>query len=192
VLSVIPTGTTTFTGPDSNTCSSGASATFYIFGGTPPYTVRTNFQQAVTITGSPVMFSGGGFTITTNGLCFTGLTFAITDAAGRTLLTPPTADNVVGTTAPASQPVVLTPGSLSPGSCPANAQLGQILATGGTGTFAVAVSAGANASGGPVVAQGTAGPITVSVSPIAAHGDWTINVSSGSAAPSQAVVHCGP
>src|SRR5690242_1241067 len=113
VLSVIPTGTTTFKGPDSQTCSAGASATFYVFGGTPPYTIATNFPQAISITGNPVQRSGGGFTVTTNGTCFTGLTFAITDAAGRTLLTPPTATNAFGTAAPAPAPILLTPSSIS-------------------------------------------------------------------------------
>ena len=199
VLSVIPTGVTTFTGPDTQTCSSGASATFYVFGGTPPYTIATNFPQAITITGNPVMRSGGGFTITTNGTCFTGLTFAITDVTGRTLLTPPTATNAFGTAAPKPAPIVLTPTQLSPASCTPGAQLGQILATGGTGTFAIGTAPAANGSGGPVVATGTAGPITVSVAatptggtPSPAQGDWTITVSSGSATPATATVHCGP
>jgi hypothetical protein len=191
VLSVIPTGTTTFKGPDTKTCSSGASATFYVFGGTPPYTIATNFPQAISISGNPVMRSGGGFTITTNGTCFTGLTFAITDAAGRTLLTPPTADNVFGTAEPAPAPIVLTPNALSPASCAAGSQLGQILATGGTGTFTVAVTAQTGATGGPVVATPTSGQITVSVptTSLDAHGTFTINVSSGSAL-SSATVNC--
>jgi len=204
VLSVIPTGVTTFTGPDTSQCSSGASATFYVFGGTPPYTVATNFPTAVTITGAPVQRSGGGFTITTNGTCFTGLTFAITDLNGRTLLTPPTASNVLGTAAPPPQPIVLTPTAIgstaNPVACAPGAQLGQILATGGTGAFVVASAPSQAApvgTGGPVVAAGTAGPITVSVpaastGATAAHGDWIISVSSGSAAPRTAVVHCSP
>ena len=87
VLSVIPTGMTTFTGPDTTHCSCGASATWYVFGGTPPYTVTTNFpacahdQRLVRC-----MRSGGGFTVTTNGTCFTELTFTITDATGRVLV----------------------------------------------------------------------------------------------------------
>lgn len=192
VLSIIPTGVTTFTGPDTANCSNGASASFFIFGGTPPYTIGTNFPTAITITGAPVQRSGGSFTITTNGTCFTGLTFAITDAAGRTLLTPPTASNVVGTGAPTPGPIVLHPTDLPGGSCLANAQLGQILATGGTGTFAPAAAPQAGASGGPIIAAGTAGPITVSVGAAPAHGNWTISVSSGSATPATATVHCPP
>src|SRR4051794_9307228 len=69
VLTVIPSGVTTFTGPDTTQCSSGASATFYIFGGTPPYTVATNFPSAISISGAPVQRSGAGFTITTTGQC---------------------------------------------------------------------------------------------------------------------------
>jgi hypothetical protein len=192
VLTVIPTGVTTFTGPDTAHCSSGASATWYVFGGTPPYTVTTNFPGAVGITGSPVLRSGGGFTITTNGTCFTNMTIVVTDATGRVLVTAPTASNVVGTAEPPPAPIKLTPSSLAPATCAAGTQLGQILATGGTGTFAVAVApATSNASpGGPLQASGTAGPITVSVQSADAHGDWVISVSSGSATPVSATVHC--
>src|SRR6478672_1056669 len=109
VLTVIPSGVTTFTGPDTTQCSSGASATFYIFGGTPPYTVATNFPSAISISGAPVQRSGGGFTITTTGQCVTGLTFAIIDAAGQTVLTPPTVSNVLGTAEPPPATLVLTP-----------------------------------------------------------------------------------
>ena len=192
---------TTFTGPDTETCSSGASATFYVFGGTPPYTIATNFPGAITISGNPVQRSGGGFTITTNGTCFTGLTFAITDATGRTLLTPPTATNAFGTAEPKPGPIVLTPSMLSPGACAPGSQLGQMLATGGTGTFAVAVSPRAGATGGPIVATaglgggggaaGGGGTITVSVpaTSAVAHGDFDINVSSGSAL-ATGTLHC--
>jgi hypothetical protein len=103
----------------------------------------------------------------------------------------------LGTAAPAPTPIVLTPNSIgtsaSPITCGNNTQLGQILATGGTGTFTPAASPTGTATGGPlVVPPSTAGPITISVGPDDAHGDWTINVSSGSAAPVQAVVHCTP
>jgi hypothetical protein len=193
VLSVIPTGVTTFTGPDTQTCSAGASATFYVFGGTPPYTIATNFPQAVSLSGNPVLRSGGGFTITTNGICFTGLTFAITDAAGRTLLTPPTADNVFGTAEPAPKPIVLTPSSIgtstAPLTCSMNAQLGQMLATGGTGTYATAVVPDSTSTG-QIIATASTGQITVSVGSTSdAHGKFTINVSSGSALTS-AIVFC--
>ena len=167
VLSVIPTGVTTFTGPDTEHCSSGASATFYIFGGTPPYTVATNFPGAISITGAPVPRSGGGFTITTNGTCFTGLTFAITDAAGRTLLTPPTASNVFGTAEPPPGPLVITPTSIpTSGTVACNAgsaNVGQILATGGTGTYVANAFPKPLATGQLLATPGDDGVIIVSV-----------------------------
>ena len=193
VLTVIPTGNTTFTGPDTAHCSSGASATFYVFGGTPPYTIQTNFPQALVISGSPVQRSGGGFTVTTNGTCFTNATFTITDATGRTVTSPPTASNVFGTAAPPPDPISLTPTSLNPPSCTPGTQLGQILATGGTGSFTVAVAPGSSATGGPILATVSGGQITVSVPSSAlspATGTWNINVSSGSAAIRTATVKC--
>jgi hypothetical protein len=140
VLSVIPTGTTTFKGPDTQTCSSGASATFYVFGGTPPYTIATNFPQAVSISGNPVTRSGGGFTITTNGTCFTGLTFAITDATGRTLLTPPTADNVFGTGEPAPGPLAVFPAAGYAITCSTSTTL-PFTVSGGTAPYSVQIDA---------------------------------------------------
>ena len=191
VLSIIPTGTTTFTGPDSAHCASSGVAAFYIFGGTPPYTVRTNFPSAVVITGSPVAVSGGAFSITPTGGCFTGLTFAITDAAGRTLLTPPTVDNVLGTGAPPPADIVITPAvfpATGTVACTANSNIVQLLATGGTGTYQVAAVGG---TGGPLNVPATStGSIPVSVGPTDAHGDWSINVSSGSAPVKTAIVHC--
>src|SRR5438552_725309 len=143
VLSVIPTGTTTFTGPDTATCSSGAQANFYIFGGTPPYMVATNFPTAVSLAGVPVLVSGGAFTVITNGTCFTGLTFAITDAAGRTLLTPPTVDNVVGTAAPVV-PLAIVPTEfpIGGGTTTCNATTFSFLISGGSGKYSATVSTG--------------------------------------------------
>jgi hypothetical protein len=172
VLSVIPTGVTTFTGPDTTQCSSGASATFFIFGGTPPYTVGTNFPSAINISGTPVQRSGGGFTITTNGTCFTGLTFAITDAAGRALLTPPTASNVFGTAAPPPATLVISPGTKA---CTAGVGGNfDFLVTGGTGEY--------NAVLDPAVSQPTVtdGVIHVVIPAASASGTITLRVSSGS------------
>jgi hypothetical protein len=74
---------------------------YYVFGGTPPYRIVTNYSDAVTLVGSPVQVNGGGFDVITNGSCFTGLTFAVTDATGRTLTTGlPIVENVPGTATP--------------------------------------------------------------------------------------------
>ncbi|MDE2003829.1 MAG: hypothetical protein KGJ25_09910, partial [Betaproteobacteria bacterium] len=176
ILSVLPSGTTTFTGPDTATCNAGGQATFYIFGGTPPYTVTTNFPQAITIRGAPVQHSGGGFTITTTGICFTNLTFAITDATGRVLLNPPTATNGFGTAAAAPPPLNVTPGSLS-GTCSSGSTF-SFLATGGTGTYTNAVNPEAGATGTATVSPSGAN-VTVSFS-APATGKFDVNVASGS------------
>ena len=191
VLSVIPTGTTTFTGPDTAHCSSGASATFYVFGGTPPYTVATNFPGAVTITGQPVQRSGGGFTITTNGTCFTGLTFAITDAAGRTLLTPPTASNVFGTAEPPPATLAITPTSAT-----VACQVGKtysFLISGGTGTYTNAIDPTSSFTGAAtptVSATGSPAQLSFSGSPgDSITGTVKIVVNSGSQL-ARATVNC--
>jgi hypothetical protein len=176
ILSVLPSGTTTFTGPDTATCNAGGQATFYIFGGTPPYTVSTNFPQAITIRGAPVQRSGGGFTITTTGICFTNLTFAITDATGRVLLNPPTVTNGFGTAAAAPPPLNVTPASLS-GTCSSGSTF-SFLATGGTGTYTNAVNPEAGATGTATVSPSGAN-VTVSFS-APATGKFDVNVASGS------------
>jgi hypothetical protein len=101
VLSVAPTGTTTITGPAAGVCSAGVRVSYYVFGGTPPYRVVTQYPDAVTLVGSPVQVNGGGFDVITNGTCFTGLTFTVTDATGRTLTTGlPIVENIPGTATP--------------------------------------------------------------------------------------------
>ncbi|MDE2360777.1 MAG: hypothetical protein KGL70_15505, partial [Betaproteobacteria bacterium] len=168
----------TFTGPDKATCNAGGQATFYIFGGTPPYTVAASIPQAITIRGAPVQRSGGGFTITTTGICLDPgvLTLVITDATGRVLLNPPTATNGFGTAAAAPPPLNVTPGSLS-GTCSSGSTF-SFLATGGTGTYTNAVNPEAGATGTATVSPSGAN-VTVSFS-APATGKFDVNVASGS------------
>ena len=70
ILSVIPNGNTTITGPTTTTCSTGATVSFYVFGGTPPYNIAVPFPGDVTLAGSPVFTNGGHFDVTTNGDLF--------------------------------------------------------------------------------------------------------------------------
>jgi hypothetical protein len=113
-LVVIPTHTI-FSGPDTQTCSSGVSSTFYVFGGQPPYTVVQSFQGALSLSPSVIPASGGGFTVTTLGRCpFTNDTFSITDSAGHTITA--TADSQFGTLAPpirtSPNPITVTPATI--------------------------------------------------------------------------------
>jgi len=157
VLSVLPLGTTTITGPDTAHCSTGVSVSYFIFGGTPPYRVDTNFPQAITITGAPVTKSGGSFTATTNGTCFQNLTFVITDATGRTIPSGqyPLITNQVGTTAPTPPltPLVVTPGAIAKNNCvPANTF--QFLGTGGVAPYSAVVTS-STSSTSPVISPQT-------------------------------------
>jgi hypothetical protein len=191
VLSVIPTGTTTFTGRDTATCSSGAQANFYIFGGTPPYMVATNFPTAVSLLGVPVLTSGGAFTVVTNSQCFTGLTFAITDAAGRTLLTPPTVDNVVGTAAPVV-PLAINPTAypIGAGTTTCSNNTFSFLISGGTGKYSASVSPQAGATGTATAPPPTGGTATVLFTGVA-HGDFALNVTDGASVVT-GTIHCAP
>lgn len=83
VLSVSPTSVSVPGFPhDPPQCAVGVPVTYYVYGGTPPYTVAADLATLVTITGSPVANSGGGFTARATG-CVDPETFTITDASGR-------------------------------------------------------------------------------------------------------------
>ena len=143
-LAVLPLGTTTITGPDATRCSSGVTVTNYIFGGAPPYQVAVNFPGAVTLTGVPVLKSGGAFNTTTNGTCFVNLTYVISDANGLTIAPGnyPLVTNQLGTGAPIPPPSAFTatPGAIAKANCvPANTF--QFIMTGGTAPYSVVVTA---------------------------------------------------
>ncbi len=160
VLSTIPTGgsKTTINGPAKDVCSAGVAVATYIFGGTPPYRVSTNFPSAVALTGVPVQVSGGGFNTITNGSCFVNLVYAITDATGLTITNSPTVDNVPGTqTAPTPTPVVVTPSSASsPTATPCTGLTFNFVVSGGTPPYGVTLGAPAGwlITGAPVSASG--------------------------------------
>ncbi|HLX29357.1 MAG TPA: hypothetical protein VKV24_12815 [Casimicrobiaceae bacterium] len=123
-LSVVPT-TVTITGPDTQTCSAGVVSTFYIFGGTPPYTIRNTFPQALIVAPTLVAASGGGFNVTTNGACVNPATISIADAAGHQ--TTVTLINQVGTTPPNTvtnkNPIVIGPTPIPTLTCGASTNI---------------------------------------------------------------------
>ena len=129
-LEIVPT-TVTITGPDTQTCSSGVSASFFVFGGQPPYTVTNPFPQALALFPNVVTSSGSGFTVTTTGACVDPATFPVTDAAGHT--TTVDLHNVFGTTPPATVttniPIVAAPLPVPTLTCAANTY--GLTATGG-------------------------------------------------------------
>src|SRR4029079_11947509 len=128
-LVIVPTDVN-IEGPDNQTCSSGVSATYFIFGGQPPYTVVSGFPGAVLISPTVVTAQGQGFTVTTTGACLDPITFAITDAAGHTVVV--TLHNVKGTEPPptttSNNPIVITPGTVPLLACGASTN---VIASGG-------------------------------------------------------------
>ncbi|HVF65033.1 MAG TPA: hypothetical protein VNE58_13670 [Casimicrobiaceae bacterium] len=176
VLAIAPSGQTTITGPAQGVCSSGVRVSYYLFGGTPPYRIVVNFPDVVTLVGNPVTVNGGGFDVITNGACFTNLTFAITDATGRTLTQGlPTVTNQPGTQAPAPPtpvpPLAIAPNSVAvQGGCGASRTY-QFVVTGGTAPYSVVTAPSAptvTVTGAPVQAAGgtftVSGPGNISVS----------------------------
>jgi hypothetical protein len=119
VLSVVP-ATATITGSDSATCSSGFRIDYYIYGGTPPYTVVSTFPTAVTLINSTVLAPGQSFSAITNGTCVDPLVFSIRDSIG--LQTTATLINQPGENAPPAPPPPPPPNvSISPSSYTATA-----------------------------------------------------------------------
>ena len=94
VLSVAPT-TASIPGLPASPpkCSFGVPVNYFVFGGTPPYTVSASLPNFVIIRNSPVLVSGGSFTAVTNG-CVDPETLIITDASGR--FTTVTLSSVLG------------------------------------------------------------------------------------------------
>ena len=116
-LSVVPP-TATITTAYNDFCSTGFVIDYYIYGGTPPYTIASTFPNGVLISPNVVTQSGGFFRATTNGTCVNPLTFTIVDSAGK--VTSATLNNVPGTaarppppttppTTPTVTPLVLAP-----------------------------------------------------------------------------------
>lgn len=101
-----------------NSCSTGFNVDYYIYGGTPPYTVASTFPTGVVISPSVVSSSGSFFRATTNGTCVNPLTFTIQDSAGKTttatLINTPGTQNPPGTAAPT---LVVTPSSVTSTAC---------------------------------------------------------------------------
>jgi hypothetical protein len=154
VLSVIPSDETTITGPDANTCSTGVSVVYHIYGGTPPYQVSAPFAGAVSLSGVPVATNGGSFTATTTGACFDKMPFAITDSTGRTIPSgsSPTLTNAKGTSGGGGTPAALSVSPSSVTTAP-NACTGKtfpFVIVGGTPPFNIVLAAPGVANPSPV------------------------------------------
>jgi hypothetical protein len=168
ILSVVPNGNTTFTGPLKGFCAVGGRVRHYIYGGTPPYSVRPTFPDVVIVTGDQpitggvlVKTNGGFFDTVTNGLCFINLTFAITDATGRTIpaSATPTVTNQEGSTDPTPTPappaLQIAPTSVATNAC--TGKTFQFFATGGTPSYSAILTP----NNGAITVNNSNGVVTV-------------------------------
>ena len=178
---VVVPGTANITGPNTTTCSSGVRVDYYIYGGTPPYTVASTFPQAILLTNSTVAASGGFFSATTNGACVKPLTFTIVDSAGKQ--TTATLTNDVGTVAPpAPSALSIAPGSQTVTGC--SGKTFTFVVAGGTPPYNVTTNPGA-ATVGSVNPAGNANSFSFSV-PAAPAFVGTVSVTAlDSSAPAQ-------
>ena len=105
----------TFQGAFVGQCTNGLRASFFVLGGTPPYTVLSGSGDAFTVTPTFIGASGEGFEVTTRGICTSddGLPITVRDAAGRTATV--TVANIQGTTP--ITPVTVSPTSVTLTSC---------------------------------------------------------------------------
>jgi hypothetical protein len=132
VLSIVPSDVT-INGPFTDSCSTGFRIDYYIYGGTPPYSVVSTAPGSASLVNSTVLASGLPFTVITNGACVDPLVFSIRDSAG--LQTTATLHNVLGTTAPPTAPTPTTmqvlPGGFSGVTCGAGPTFPEVI-LGGT------------------------------------------------------------
>jgi hypothetical protein len=168
VLSVVP-ATVTITGPDKNTCSSGARVDYSIYGGTPPYRITSAFPGASSLVNSTVDTSGGYFEVITNGTCSAGdgLLYSIVDATGRQISAHLL--NSLGTLDPVVTPEALavTPSAPKPFPATCSNSSATFAITGGTPTYSVVLASIASTMTGtptiaPQAAIASGGLVTVS------------------------------
>lgn len=182
ILSTLPSGTITFKGAKGSLggegfCPSGVGARvdFYVYGGTPPYSVVSPLPDLANPNPRVVLTNGGGFTAQINGCGKTG--FFVTDATGRTVETGQidSQQGDKGDAAPVTTPT--TPFSVDPTAltiaCGSFSQVG----LSGRGTYTASVASGGGAG---FTVNPTAGALPTAVS---------LQVGRGGAITSPAVVN---
>jgi len=158
VLSVVPNNATITSATAA--CSTGFRIDYYIYGGTPPYSVKSTFPDGVTLVNSTVAVSGGFFEAITNGTCVDPLVFSILDTVGlqttATLHNLPTVSSGGGTGTPIT---VAPPGPIAATAAQCTSSSGfPFTATGGTPPYNVTVTAA------PAGVVGVATPSTIATS----------------------------
>ena len=151
---------TTIQGAYNNVCSSGFRVDYYIYGGTPPYTVQATAPQAIQLLNTVVTQSGGFFSAVTNGTCVNPELFTIIDSAGKQITA--SLSNVPGTLAPPG-PVVPTTLNISPGTLSVQGCAGKtftFVVTGGTPPYNITTNPTYVVTPGGNVNTFAIGPVT--------------------------------
>jgi hypothetical protein len=158
-----------FAGPNTQQCSSGASADFFVFGGVPPYTVSNSFPQFVTVSPTFIQNAGGRFTATTSSGCLDNGSITVRDAAGHTATV--TVSNVRGSDS--VPPLAVAPTEVTLTDCGSSA-FANIVGGRGQGFYSAS-------SGNPAVqAFVDGGLVTISRAPgTAFFGDVPVGITDG-------------
>ena len=189
ILSVLPSGTTTFTAFKAAVgqpaqCPFGGIVDMYIYGGTPPYTVVAPLPQFLSVFPSIVTTNGGSYRVTLSGCGNSQL--IVTDAQNRVIESA----QVVGVAGPAGDaPPAATPPSLAVSPVALTIGCGQTgsVSLSGFGNFtAVIASAGVPpaSAGPPAVPAG----LTVTPTSGAIPGTVSFTRNSGNAGASPATI----
>ena len=142
ILSTLPSGPTTFTGNKPAVgqpaqCPFGGVVDYYIYGGTPPYTVNTPLPSFVTVFPSIVTTNGGSFRATQTGCGASQL--IVTDTQNRVVET----SQVIGVLGPKGEdppPVVANTIVVSPTTLTVGCGQTGTVSVSGSGTFTTTVS----------------------------------------------------
>lgn len=132
---VTPTSLT-FSGRFQGECSNNVTATFFIFGGSPPYTVLNSATSAFFTSAEVVSESGGSVGVTSRGVCASSLPIVVRDTAGRTATV--TVSNVEGSANVSD--VVVAPDTVTLTDCNTAAN---VTIAGGTGSYSLGNGSGA-------------------------------------------------
>ena len=181
----------TFTGPRQGLCASNVTATFFVFGGTPPYSIFNTGNSFFAVSVDTVTSSGASFNVSPrSGTCVAepGLPILVRDSAGRT--TTVTVANVEGDDeVPA---LVVAPDTVTLTSC---TTVANVAIAGGTGTYFITGDndlVSATRSGNTISIRrkpstlGAPGPAFVAVSDGISTATITVNLQG------QGAATCGP
>ena len=159
ILSVLPSAAITLTGANGaagqdGLCPTGGRVDFYVFGGTPPYSIASPLPGFAQISPRVVSTNGGSFTAQIAGCGKTS--FIVSDATGRSIET----STVEGVQGAKGATVTTTPFSISPTafSMSCGSFFSNNVSLSGTGTFTASVTSG---GGSGFVVNPTAGSLDI-------------------------------